>query len=95
MKIALIICGTIYLITVIYNLIATHAVASAVARRIKERIPALAEKKVKISMSERIIKVLPLFIPLLHIGIALVFLLNYEYLIEETYDKTIIALANR
>lgn len=92
MKIALIICGSIYLVTVLYNLIAAHAIASAVLRKIKIRHPKLAKKKVKTSISERITQKIPAFIPLFHIGMAVVFLFNYEYLVEASYDKAIVNL---
>jgi hypothetical protein len=94
MEIALIVCGVIYLITVIYNFVASKAVNSAVKRKLSRSHPELVGKKPLRSASEIIIAIIPAFIPILHNLMALSFLFRQEYLIEQTYNKMIIELTN-
>lgn len=94
MKIALIVCGIIYLITVIYNFVASKVINAAIKRKLVRLHPELAERKVKRSASEIIVAIIPAFIPIFHNLMALILLFRQEYLIEEGYDKMVIDLAN-
>lgn len=94
MKIALIVCGIIYLITVIYNFVASKAVNATVKRKLARQHPELIGKKPLRSTSEIIIAIIPAFIPIFHNLMALSFLFRQEYLIEQTYDKMVAELTN-
>ena len=94
MEVALIICGIIYLVTVIYNFVASNAVNSAVKRKLAKLHPELVGKKPPHSASEIIIAIIPAFIPIFHNLMALSFLFKQEYLIEQTYDKMVTELTN-
>ena len=95
MEIALIVCGVIYLITVIYNFVASKALNAMVKRKLAKLHPELVGKKLPPrSASEIIIAIIPTFIPILHNLMALSFLFRQEYLIEQTYDEMITELTN-
>lgn len=83
MKITLIVLATLYVLTVVYCFITTFAAANAVRRKIAKTHPELVNVKVPYSLTEKIIKFVPFFIPIFNIFLALCIMFKFETMVEE------------
>ena len=76
MKAVSIIILSIYICTVIYNLLATLAATARIKRYVKVRNPELVGMRIKHTFAEILVAIMPYFVPILHNHIFFVSLFN-------------------
>lgn len=89
MKIFLIIIGSLYACTTLYNLLAIHACANKLRRQLFREHPEYKGIIFKHSFSEIVVSYVPLFIPVFHLIMAICLFIQPADMMQAWYTKVV------
>ena len=92
MKAVSIIILSIYICTVVYNLLATLAATARIKRYVKVRNPELVGMRIKHTFAEILVAIMPYFVPILHNFLAVAYMFHNDEVVEKAYEKYVIML---